>query len=110
METIPYQAVNSVKYAVIISIYGLTLIKLLQITGQSLLSGHNWLASCQYHLDSSIIEKADRKNSKDNFNNALEYKILDSININHNQGKSLDKNLIPQLQGLTKQPMKINKL
>ena len=31
--------------------------------------------------------------------------ILDSIKKEYNQGKSLDKNLIPQLQGLTKQPM-----
>ena len=80
------------------------IIKSLQITGDKKRDSHNWLASCQYHLDSSIIEKAD-KNSKVITLTMPWREILDSIKKDYNQGKSLDKNLIPQLQGLTKQPM-----
>ena len=82
-----------------------TIVKALQITGNQEIDKHNWLASLQYHLDSSIIEKANKDSIKITITKKWR-DVLDQINKKKEKklGKVIDKNLITELQGLVKQP------
>jgi len=112
----------------------INIIKALQITGNKGVDSHNWLASIQYHLNSSIIEKSDKnpttikiskpwkellqqfkgkpsaKDKKPIDKKPLDKKPLDKKPLDKKPiikkplGKVIDKNLIPELQGLVKQP------
>lgn len=74
---------------------------------QSLLitNPHSWLITIQHHLNSSIIENPDKKTKVITITKKWR-DVLDQINKNKDKklGKVINKNLIPELQGLVKQP------
>jgi len=79
----------------------INIIKSLQITGDKKIDSHNWLANIQYHLNSSIIEKADKSSSIIRITEPWK-KILKEAKPNQSLGEPINKTLLPELQGLVK--------